>query len=113
MSRLLALLTLVSLPAVAGGPFWEDDPWVWKPMELDWAVALHPQGLSPSQIEATYDAPPRPEWCGPAGMVYPPTQAQCDAWDDELDNWMLDFTGASSVQDLPPHDDPPTYCGGC
>lgn len=94
----------------------EDVGWpthVWIQPELDWAQPLHPGPISKREIAALYDHPPRAAWCSPDGPTYQPTSAECDAYDDALEAWMLDFTDTTDPADLPQYTYPPTYCGSC
>lgn len=109
----IALIALAApVLAYAGG--WTEIPvGLWLGEELAWAQPLHPSSPDVAEIMDDYDTPPRAEWCGPSGLLSTPTQAQCADYASDLQDWMMDFTGATSTSNLPSYSNPPTYCGGC
>lgn len=112
--RHVAILAVLAIPAVAFGSTWEQMPQnVWLGEELLWAENTQTGNLTQSEIEAQFEAPPRAEWCGPEGLQYTPSTAQCDDYDDDLEGWMLDFVGVNDPATLPAYSEPATYCGGC
>lgn len=100
------LLFLLLAPMALAGA-WHEDPKVWLTPELDWAFHTQPGQLTMADIEATYDPPPRADWCDASGQVYQPTLTECDDYDDDLDVWLQDFHNTSQA----PFSYPPTYCG--
>lgn len=113
MNRTTALLTSMLLPALAYANGWTEVPvGVWTNTEALW-VKTFDANVDVEDLMDEELPPPRAEWCGTAGMLYQPTAVECREFDLDVEDWMLDYTGVTDVDDLPSYIDPPSYCGGC
>jgi len=96
----LSLVALFfAIPAGATGWDWDHDP-VWTPPVVDWAMAVsNDPELSERDLIESISAPVHEPWCETNEVPYP---ADCDAYFDRVDWWLVDFQGLDHPGQIAP-----------